>query len=191
MPLYAQLLVVSHVNAKAAMQRFTKSFCCIIDQNKMFQCSIHHNNYRVSFEVNANNTKLLWFYKVWIERGEVMNPSYDLNIPISLVMWYLSLFSWHKWIQRITSNTWFRYKRSFIGPWASLNVTVDLVNTSNIFYPHGKDINRYVSYENFMNKLKNVWINSYLNKIFNKVNNDAKIIPVNPWSATDRLYLLT
>lgn len=84
-------------------------------------------------------TKLLWFYKVGIERGEVMNPSYDLNIPFSLVMWYLSLFSWHKWIQRITSNTWFRYKRSFIGPWASLNVTVDLVNSSNILYPHCKD----------------------------------------------------
>lgn len=54
MPLYAQVLVVSHVNAKAAMQRFTKSFCCNIDQNKMCQCSIHHNNYRVSFEINAN-----------------------------------------------------------------------------------------------------------------------------------------
>lgn len=54
MPLYAQVLVVSHVNAKAAVQRFTKSFRCNIDQNKMCQCSIHHNNYRVSFEINAN-----------------------------------------------------------------------------------------------------------------------------------------
>lgn len=56
MPLYAQVLVVSHVNAKAAMQRFTNSFCCIIDQNNttLYQCSIHYNNYRVSFEINAN-----------------------------------------------------------------------------------------------------------------------------------------